>query len=194
MIPIDRFFNKLVDIEAQKLLSGDFTEITTSESRIEELSNYIDIYSIAFTDNRFILYSQLVKICEKLNLYIGPISSTYGHEIADIPGFDYSKYFDQRFYLKPDKRTSLRHQYRSSSGNFDRVLYTVAPLNNFHKLGNEIIRNEIIKSNYSTLPFKLFSYLFHFRKKVFFLITNINSNDDVGIIFLNNKHFYYDND
>ena len=110
-------------------------------------------YQTIFPFHKFILYSQVIKICEKYNLYFGPAQFYQGNipkkNIEEMKNFPYEKWDEREFndlhqgfsLSKPVCETAASGGERHGNARH----YICAPLNEFVQDGNTTVGKEIYK-------------------------------------------------
>ena len=134
---------------AGKAISNKEQEMRSSE----KIKNLVQKYQSLFPFHKFILYSQVIQICEKYNLYISPSKFYKGNipkknleELKNFPfdvweksGSDYSDHLT----LLSNSPICNQSGSRTRSLNLNKSLYICAPLNEFELEKTENIGKEI---------------------------------------------------
>jgi len=133
--------------------------ITSDKTRNFEISKKIDLtvrkYQALFPFHKFILYSQVIKICEKYNLYLSPAMFFKGQipvkNIEEMKKFPWDKYKHKAVSRSLYPNSPVFKQIKGSGTYINSSNYICAPLNDFNiedatTIGREIFeRPEIEK-------------------------------------------------
>lgn len=154
---VDEFNNLTADVKRKK--SSNFK---ISES----IKQVVQFYQDTFPFHKFILYSQVIKICEKYNLYLSPAQFYNGEipqknigEMRNFPfkKWDMTEYDNRRVRLNPQK--PICEQITASKNSGLAKMYICAPLNEFDMEGNTSVGREIYqkgsRDKMGILEFKL---------------------------------------
>jgi len=155
------------------------SRITSSKEQNIEISKKIDEvvrkYQSAFPFHKFILYSQVLKICEKYNLHLAPSVYYKGDipkkNIEEMKNFPWNrlqkddKHGNQKFSIFLDHRYPIFTQNKGYTGYTSlNSNYICAPLNEFNLEGTSIIGKEIFEEFRESTDAKIKN--FKYRKPV----------------------------
>ena len=131
-------------------LSADAKRKKSSNFKISEsIREVVQFYQGTFPFHKFILYSQVINICEKYNLYLSPAPFYNGEipqkNIEEMKNFPYEKWASE--HSSKEARLSSQkpicEQITSSMRSGPVKMYICAPLNEFDMTGNTSVGREI---------------------------------------------------
>ena len=138
---VEEFNSVTSDLKNQKRKG-----VEISNSINDLVSRYQDI----FPHHKFILYSQVIKICEKYNLYLAPAGYYKGDipskNIEEMKNFPYDRATDEKLIPSLSEDKPVCEQIFDNSGSFGYggvKNYICAPLNEFDMSGNTQVEREI---------------------------------------------------
>jgi len=144
------FSNSVLAKKATEFETGK-SLITSDKQRNSEISKKIDKvvqnYQTLFPFHKFILYSQVIKICEKYNLYLAPAKYFKGEiplkNIEEMKKFPWGD-AKENGMVKLSSSQGVFEQAQSSHALDEGVSnYICAPLNDFNKDGSTTVGREI---------------------------------------------------
>lgn len=135
-----------------------FSEKTKLNSKSKRIIEFIEDFKQIAPLNKVILYSQVIQICEKYNLILGPANLFKG-EIPlknqhDIINFPLQSINNHNLY-KEYKLSETIYQGPLCSQNRTTKFYMCAPKNEFNLKNTTFIGNEIYEDKNSKIKFKL---------------------------------------
>lgn len=135
----------------------------TQKSQISEyISENITFFSNIFPFHKFILYSQVIQICEDYNLYLGPASLFKGDipkkNIEEIKNFPFDIYkspdFGKMITFKVDQPICNQPEGFSHLSD-NSLVYICAPIKEFNRKNTNITGKEIYKNKFELNPLKM---------------------------------------
>lgn len=128
----------------------------------ESIERNIELFTNIFPFHKFILYSQVIQICEDYNLYLGPVSFYKGNipqkNIDEIKNFPFDTYrsgdFDRWLRLVPHEPICNQRMEKEHFSN-GISLYICAPLNEFNRKNTNITGKEIYENKFDLNPLRL---------------------------------------
>jgi hypothetical protein len=122
-------------------------------SQAKCISNDVSNFKSIYPFHKFIYYSQLIPICEKYNLVLGPVNQYIGNipekNVKEISVFDYSK-CTKKLNFNDNEPIFNQSKY---AVRYNTKLYICAPKKQFNE-GLSQIGIEIFNDKYSNLKFK----------------------------------------
>jgi hypothetical protein len=125
-------------------------------SQAKNISNDVSTYKSIYPFHKFIYYSQLIPICEKYNLVLGPVNQYIGNipikNVKEISEFDYSK-CNKKLRFNDNEPIFNQSKYSINFNNNNNNLYICAPKKQFNP-GLSQIGIEIFNDEYSNVKLK----------------------------------------
>lgn len=128
----------------------------------ESIEKNIEVFTNTFPFHKFILYSQVIRICEDYNLYLGPVSFYKGDipkkNINEIKNFPFDTYkssgFNRRLRFESHEPICNQRVEKEHFSN-EISLYICAPLNEFNRKKTNIIGKEIYENKLDLNPLRI---------------------------------------
>ena len=177
---------KAAEFETSKnLVTSDKTQNVEIAKKINTV---VQKYHTLFPFHKFILYSQVIKICEKYNLYLAPAKFFQGEipakNIEEMKNFPWDNLKDQKFGLsnsEPVFNQINTTKYNSISN------YICAPLNDFNKerattVGREIFEKPQIEKEIGLRTFKYERPIKQPKDPIILVPVTVSPLDEIGFI------------
>jgi hypothetical protein len=168
---------KVSEFETDKRTISHQKTVFINESKI--IKDVVTFYQKTFPFYKFILYSQVINICEKYNLYLGHSSLYKGNipkkNIEEMKNFPFNVYNSSSFeryipYLhhmpnEPLCNCDLNHYanqygYNGNGNNSSINTYICAPLNSFDEINIKTVGKELYRKSSDEVSLNPFKFKF----------------------------------
>lgn len=186
---------KVKNFESDKSEVRKIKQEKTKES--ENITKTVEIFNKYFPFHKFILYSQVINICEKYNLYLGHASLYNGSipkkNIEEIKNFPFNIYNDINFRCKPKINKSqpvCEYDNNVYIETDERIIntYICAPLINFNQKDTLTIGKELYYKNSEKRSLNIFKFKpkLHLQPKdpIILLPVIANAMQQIGFIVI----------